>query len=114
MADTGVLTVTVCWSPGPREVVERVLQLAQGSTVAQALEAAGVPPAMHPAHADVTVGIWRRKVRPHQALREGDRVEIYRPLTVDPKVARRERFAKQGARSAGLFARRRAGAKQGY
>ena len=40
--------------------------------------------------------------------------EFYRALVVDPKVARRERFQKQGARSAGLFARRRAGAKQGY
>jgi len=33
---------------------------------------------------------------------------------VDPKVARRERFARQGAKTAGLFAKRRAGAKAGY
>ncbi len=43
-----------------------------------------------------------------------DRLEIYRPLTVDPKVARRERFSRQGARTTGLFARRRAGGKSGY
>ncbi len=36
-------------------------------------------------------------------LTSGDRVELYRALTVDPKVARRERFAQQGARGAGLF-----------
>jgi putative ubiquitin-RnfH superfamily antitoxin RatB of RatAB toxin-antitoxin module len=47
-------------------------------------------------------------------LRDLDRVEIYRPLTVDPKVARRQRFNKQGAKAAGLFARKRAGAKAGY
>ena len=47
-------------------------------------------------------------------LRAGDRVEIYRDLLVDPKVARRERFRKQGARAAGLFAGKRPGAKQGY
>jgi putative ubiquitin-RnfH superfamily antitoxin RatB of RatAB toxin-antitoxin module len=41
-------------------------------------------------------------------------VEIYRGLLVDPKVARRERFRKQGARAAGLFAKRRPGAKPGY
>jgi hypothetical protein len=41
-------------------------------------------------------------------------VEIYRPLRVDPKVARRERFKKQGARTAGLFASRRSNAKSGY
>jgi putative ubiquitin-RnfH superfamily antitoxin RatB of RatAB toxin-antitoxin module len=41
-------------------------------------------------------------------------VEIYRPLRVDPKVARRERFVKQGARTAGLFVKKRPGAKAGY
>jgi hypothetical protein len=41
-------------------------------------------------------------------------VELYRPLLVDPKVARRERFRRQGARNTGLFAQRRPGAKPGY
>jgi len=39
---------------------------------------------------------------------------LWRPLRVDPKLARRERFGQQGARAAGLFARRRPGAKPGY
>jgi putative ubiquitin-RnfH superfamily antitoxin RatB of RatAB toxin-antitoxin module len=47
-------------------------------------------------------------------LRDLDRIEIYRPLTVDPKVARRERFEKQGTSRAGLFSKRRPGAKPGY
>ena len=47
-------------------------------------------------------------------LRADDRVEVYRPLQVDPKVARRERFVRQGAKSAGLFTKRRPGAKAGY
>jgi putative ubiquitin-RnfH superfamily antitoxin RatB of RatAB toxin-antitoxin module len=47
-------------------------------------------------------------------LQDGDRLEVYRPLRVDPKVARRERFKGQGARTAGLFAKRRPGAKPGY
>jgi putative ubiquitin-RnfH superfamily antitoxin RatB of RatAB toxin-antitoxin module len=33
-------------------------------------------------------------------------VEVLRPLQVDPKVARRERFVKQGTRGAGLFAKK--------
>jgi sulfur carrier protein len=41
-------------------------------------------------------------------------VELYRPLKVDPKLARRERFNRQGAGTTGLFAKRRAGAKSGY
>jgi uncharacterized protein len=60
------------------------------------------------------VGVWGRKARVSQPLREGDRIEVYRPLAVDPKVARRERFRKQGARAAGLFAKKRDGAKPGY
>jgi putative ubiquitin-RnfH superfamily antitoxin RatB of RatAB toxin-antitoxin module len=60
------------------------------------------------------VGIWGRKATRDQLLRDRDRVEIYRPLRVDPKVARRERFARQGAGTTGLFAKRRVGAKAGY
>jgi hypothetical protein len=40
-----------------------------------------------------------------------DRIEVYRPLTVDPKDARRQRFAQQGVKKAGLFAKRHVGSK---
>jgi len=59
-------------------------------------------------------GVWGRKAGPNQSLRDCDRIEIYRELKVDPKVARRERFVKQGARTTGLFAKKRLGAKAGY
>ena len=59
-------------------------------------------------------GVWGRKLAPDHVLRDGDRVELYRPLKVDPKLARRERFKGQGAGRTGLFAKRRAGAKSGY
>ncbi|MNL58374.1 hypothetical protein D3C87_1820040 [compost metagenome] len=49
-----------------------------------------------------------------QPLKDGDRIELCRPLTVDPKVARRERFQRQGARGTGLFANKRKGGKDGY
>ena len=110
------LRVWVVYSPAAREVVELALALAPGATVAQALEASGLFQrfADLPALAQLRVGIWGRKTSLAQLLRDQDRVEVYRPLTVDPKVARRARFAKQGARTTGLFARRRAGAKPGY
>jgi len=60
------------------------------------------------------VGVWGRRGSLDQTLRPDDRVEVYRPLTVDPKQARRARFREQGARSAGLFAKRRPGSKSGY
>ena len=60
------------------------------------------------------VAIWGQPTGLEQLLSSNDRLEIVRGLRVDPKVARRERFQKQGARTAGLFAHRRAGAKPGY
>ena len=113
MADD--IQVCVVCAPGPRDVWERPLQLPAGSTVWQALMASGVLPA-HPQW-DISlagVGVWGHRVLPDQLLRDGDRIELYRPLQVDPKVARRERFQKQGAGAAGLFAKRRTGAKAGY
>jgi putative ubiquitin-RnfH superfamily antitoxin RatB of RatAB toxin-antitoxin module len=108
-----MLHVTVLYSPAPREVLEWQLDLPEGATVRDAVLASGWRAAAP--EGDVRdVGIWGRRCTAQQALRDGDRVEIYRDLKVDPKVARRERFRKQGARAAGLFAQRRPGAKPGY
>ena len=106
------LNITVVYSPAPRQVQELVLTVDEGSTVQQALAAAkslGMPLPLH-----APIGIWGKKAALNQALKDADRLEIYRALTVDPKVARRLRFARQGTKSAGLFSRRRAGAKAGY
>lgn len=40
------------------------------------------------------IGIFGKPVAPSASLAEGDRVEIYRPLRVDPKEARRLRAAR--------------------
>jgi putative ubiquitin-RnfH superfamily antitoxin RatB of RatAB toxin-antitoxin module len=101
-------SITVMYSPAPRVVHEKTLPLTEGMTVLQAIEASGFP------HHNLSLSVWGRKATPEQALRDLDRVEICRPLTVDPKVARRERFQKQGSRGAGLFSKRRPGAKPGY
>lgn len=109
------MEVLVAYAPAAREVREITLHLAPGSTVAQALQASGLVkdyPELDLLHAPV--GVWGRKANRDQVLRTQDRVEVYRVLRVDPKVARRERFAQQGAGRAGLFARKRAGAKSGY
>jgi len=113
------VTVVVCVAP--RETREWTLDLPQGALVADALRASGAMPLPTPAQADAAaeagpplVGVWGRAVALDAALQHGDRVEVYRPLKVDPKVARRERFARQGVRSTGLFARQRPGGKSGY
>ncbi|MCL1961180.1 MAG: RnfH family protein [Desulfovibrionaceae bacterium] len=109
------ISVTVAYAPAARQVCEISLSLPAGSTVRAAIEASGLR-ARHPGIdlASGHVGVWGRKAPLDQPLRERDRVEIWRPLRVDPKLARRERFGKQGARAAGLFAKQRPGGKPGY
>lgn len=109
------LKITLVYSPAPRRVREWALELAAGSSVAQALAASCVLEEFPelPA-ACLVLGVWGRKCSLTHLLHECDRVEIYRGLRVDPKVARRERFNRQGVKRAGLFAKTRAGAKAGY
>jgi putative ubiquitin-RnfH superfamily antitoxin RatB of RatAB toxin-antitoxin module len=61
------------------------LQLPEGSSAGDAVAASGL------ATAGARLGIGGREVNPSQVLRDGDRVEILRPLAVDPKEARRLR-----------------------
>lgn len=110
-----MLQVTVVCSPAPREVFEEIVTLADGASVRDAVLASGLG-AAYPAFdwQAAMPGIWGRSVEWTQAVANLDRVELCRPLAVDPKVARRERFKQQGARGTGLFARRRKGGKAGY
>ena len=116
MGDEPQIAVTVVYSARPRAVTETLVFLAQGSTVARALQASRcIAQLPDIASATAGLGIWGKKVGLAHVLRDQDRVEVYRPLTVDPKVARRERFVGQGPKkAAGLFAKRRVGAKAGY
>ena len=104
------LRITVAASLALGQTREWSLTLPAGATVADALQACG----LDPADTGYAPAIWGRGTTAQQALEEGDRVEWCRALLVDPKVARRQRFARQGARGAGLFADRRPGAKAGY
>lgn len=76
--------------PDRQEVIE--LDLAEGATVGDALAAARVGERM-PGYADgrYAIGVWSRRRDPSARLRNGDRVEVYRPLQADPKESRRAR-----------------------
>lgn len=75
------------------------LNVPEGTTLGQAVQESGML-RQYP-ELDLggrnKVGIWSKLVKPDAALREGDRVEIYRPLIADPKEARRNRAAKKAA-----------------
>jgi uncharacterized protein len=102
--DATLMEVTLVFAPKARVLVQASCCLPARSTVRQALEATGWwQQHWRGSAAHLSLGIWNRKATPETVLAHGDRIELYRPLTVDPKTARRERFAKQGVRTAGLF-----------
>jgi putative ubiquitin-RnfH superfamily antitoxin RatB of RatAB toxin-antitoxin module len=113
------MRIVVTYAPAQRLAEEWLLDLPEGSSVQMALEQSGVQVAFldlpeRLARGDLCLGIWGRSCLADQVLSDHDRVEIYRPLRVDPKVARRERFRGQGVKRAGLFAKKREGGKAGY
>ena len=79
------ITVEVVFALPDRQTLRRVV-LPEGSTVEDALAASGLAREPHQA-----VGIYGKEVPVGTIVRDGDRVEIYRPLRADPKEARRRR-----------------------
>ena len=86
----------VLFSPaaGREELV--TVQLTPGATVAALIDASGLA-ARYPLFdfAQAQVGIWGKLVPRDTLARAHDRIEIYRPLLVDPKVARARRAQKR-------------------
>lgn len=92
------LTIQVAHAPQAGRVDIVALQLPPGATVGQAVARSGLleryglrldPPP--------PCGVWAKLKPLDHPLREGDRVEIYRPLKVDPKEARRQRYRRNKA-----------------
>jgi putative ubiquitin-RnfH superfamily antitoxin RatB of RatAB toxin-antitoxin module len=122
MADSRI-QITLCWSLAPRHVHEQCLRVPEGCTVKVALDLAVAHWLSSQPSADATTlsslqfqqaGIWGQKVPWTQVVQADDRIELYRPLKVDPKVARRQRFKRQGKGRTGLFANRKSGSAAGY
>lgn len=89
------MRVELVWSPAAGDVQHRWLEVGEGATIESALR--GCADFVQPP-GELRIGIWGR-VRPLDTpLRERDRIEVYRPLTVDPKEARRQRYARRGER----------------
>jgi len=94
--DEANLTVTVVFSPGANRVDEVVLRLVVGSTVADALRRSGLAE-RHPGGGldALPCAVWGVLCSRDAVLRHHDRVELYRPLQVDPMQARRKRHGLQ-------------------
>ena len=98
-AGLGEFGVEVVFSPAPREVDLVPVRLSPGATLLHAIRASGLLE-RHPSIdlGGVTVGVWGRSAKLSDPAQPGDRIEIYRPLKVDPKEARRQRYRAQGER----------------
>jgi hypothetical protein len=76
------------------------LEMAEGATVRQAVERSGILKRFPEIDlARTGLGIFGKVVLPDTPLRDGDRVEIYRPLIVEPRHERRERAQRERQRS---------------
>lgn len=84
--------VEVVFCPAPGQVDQSRLELALPCTVTDALRRSGVLERQGLALAGLRIGVWSKERAHDWLLRDRDRVEIYRPLIVDPKEARRRRY----------------------
>lgn len=94
------IAVDVAYCPRPGVADLTTLQLPAGATVAEALQASGVLERHRIELAQARVGIWCKAATLQAPLRDRDRVELYRRLTVDPKEARRQRYQRHRAKTA--------------
>jgi len=93
MANVNVKIEIVYATPGKQLLLEA--KVLDGSTVKQAIEQSGILqhfPEIDLAHNKV--GVFSKRVELDTVVHEGDRIEIYRPLLIDPKEARRARAKK--------------------
>jgi uncharacterized protein len=90
MADT--IDVEVAYAERDRQFLRR-LTLPSGATLADAIAASNLEAEFPIDATSLACGIWSKSASREAVLSDGDRVELYRPLEVDPKEARRRRAA---------------------
>lgn len=93
MALENTFAIEVVYALSERQIVVSVT-VPPGTSVGKAIELARVQVDFGEAR-DSPVGIYGRLVSRDTLLREGDRVEIYRPLVADAKQARRRRVGRK-------------------
>lgn len=93
--DSRALRVEIVYALPERQTL-LALYVPAGTTLAEAVSASSIT-TLHPEIdlATAKVGIFGKLATPDTVLHGGDRVEIYRPLTADPKEARRVRAARR-------------------
>jgi putative ubiquitin-RnfH superfamily antitoxin RatB of RatAB toxin-antitoxin module len=90
------LRIEIVYAQPQRSLVKH-LSLPQGAVMADALTLAAADRDFSGIDlSGSAVGIFGKVVQRDQPLQDGDRIEIYRPLAEEPKLARRNRVSKSG------------------
>jgi putative ubiquitin-RnfH superfamily antitoxin RatB of RatAB toxin-antitoxin module len=84
------IRVSVIYAGPPRQIT-REIEIGADATVDDAIAASGILHELPPDFSPAGVGIFGSTTNGHAHLREGDRIELYRRLRIDPKEARRRR-----------------------
>ena len=84
------IRLSVVYADPQRQIV-REIEVEADATVNDAIQASGILRDCPADFISAGVGIFGRRVAPAAGLRDGDRIELYRPLLIDPKEARRRR-----------------------
>lgn len=96
------IAVEVVYAAAPHRVMQVALRLPAGATLTQAVRSSGLLDHLAIGQVEqLEAGIWGRPAPGTTVLRDGDRVELTRALTVDPKEARRLRYRRDGTGKAG-------------
>jgi putative ubiquitin-RnfH superfamily antitoxin RatB of RatAB toxin-antitoxin module len=98
MNEGEVISVEVAYAlPAVQTLVS--LQLPRGTTAMEAAQRSGIASRFDDVDLEnATLGVFGQIVAHGRVLRNGDRVEIYRPLTADPKAVRKARAERVTAR----------------
>lgn len=91
------ISVLVVWAAGAGIEEAARLHVVPGTTIKQAVACSALVRQLPPSGEGVKYGVWGKLTAPQSMVRDGDRIEIYRPLKVDPKLARTRRAGKQKA-----------------
>ena len=91
------IAVEVVYAAAPHRIEQVALRLPAGVTAREALRASGLTDRLDDALVEsLVLGLAGRPCSPATVLREHDRLELLRPLQVDPKEARRQRYRRDG------------------
>jgi hypothetical protein len=90
VVDQQTIEVEVVYALAERQALV-VITVPSGATVGEAVERSGIAKQFPEQDLSAcTLGIWGRLAASDQLLQDGDRIEIYRPLNIDPREARRQ------------------------